>query len=207
MDMQILLQLISEWGSFNEHHSDAPLADFCNYFLEKEKVKGSVMGSFELTITAARSLGRVAAMNQIYIKAAFKEYDIAPEWFYVLVAINKQKEARKIDIINYILFEQSTGIDMLSRMKVAGYISERTDPVDKRAKLVKLTLKGEQLLLSLQIPASKATYYMFGDMPDAEKKLIISLLKNMESMHEELLTKDRLQIAAEISKIDLPASK
>lgn len=206
--MKTLIKLITAWSDFNEQHPKASLVDFCNYFIIKEKkghnhTSGEELSSFELTINSAKLIGRVAAMNQVYIKIALKDSGISPEWFYVLNAIYKQQEARKTDVINFILFEQSTGIDMMARIHAAGYISERNDPNDKRAKLVKLTKRGEQLLFSLWEPTYRATYFMFGNMPDSEKQLIINLLNNIEVHHQEFITMNRSQILAELSKLDI----
>lgn len=94
-------------------------------------------------------------------------------------------------MISYNFFEQTTGIDLLNRLKKAGYISERTDPSDKRAKLVQLTDTGKQLLFSLYQRLYFPAYLLFGEMSKVDIQLMLSLLGPIEAKHGKILGENR----------------
>lgn len=195
--MKPIIELITEWDTFSSRHQGANVEDFCMYYLAKKtkKEKQAVFGGMsppDQDTTLAKLIGRISAMQIIYSKMALKETDgIELEWFYFLNAIYHLREARKTDIISFHLMEHSTGVDILNRIKKAGYISEREDPADKRAKLVKLTAKGEKLLLQLYELLYKPTFLLFYEIPAEEKQLIINLLSATEIKHGHILSKGR----------------
>lgn len=196
--MKPIVELISEWDSYQETHPDATVSDFCRHYIAKMENDKAAEGVFQgleppdLTSTAAKLIGRLGAMLTAYSKLALKEGDeVELDWFYCLNTIFHQGEARKIDVIAYNFFEQTTGIDLLNRLKKAGYISERTDPSDKRAKLVQLTEPGKQLLFSLYQRLYLPAYLLFGEMSRVDVQLIISLLGPIEGKHGKILGDNR----------------
>ena len=91
-------------------------------------------GAFRLS----RTLGRVATIQRTWLKLALKDQlDLETEWYYFLHTINTRVLVRKTDIISInLLFEPTTGIDILNRMIRAGLLLEKVDPADKRARLL-----------------------------------------------------------------------
>lgn len=55
-------------------------------------------------------------------------------------------EVKKTDLINYLFYEYTTGIEVINKFVTDRLISEKQDPNDKRAKLIKLTEKGLEAL-------------------------------------------------------------
>ncbi|MFC6100006.1 MarR family transcriptional regulator [Olivibacter domesticus] len=195
--MKPIIELITEWDIFSSRREDANVEDFCTYYLAKKKkeekqVVFKGMAPPDLDTTLAKLIGRISVMQIIYSRMALKETDgIELEWFYFLNAIYHLQEANKTDIISFHLMEHSTGVDILNRIKKAGYISEREDPTDKRAKLLKLTADGEKLLLQLYELLYKPTFLLFYEIPTVEKQLIINLLSATEIKHGQILSKGR----------------
>jgi DNA-binding MarR family transcriptional regulator len=109
------------------------------------------------------------------------------EDFYFLNSITHLGESRKTDIITYNFMELTSGIDVLNRLYKNKLIDERTDPLDKRAKLVKATAKGEKLLTKCYEGLMKVSDIMFWDMGQEDKKLCIQLLRNVEIKHSKLV--------------------
>jgi DNA-binding MarR family transcriptional regulator len=160
---------------------------FLNYLCPMASSSKTNDGAFRLS----RTLGRVATIQRTFLKMALKkQLDLEPEWYYFLHTINTRDVIRKTDIISInLLFEPTTGIDILNRMIRAGLLLEKIDPADKRARLLSLTTKGIDVLHSAQQLAEQTAGIVFGNIPPA-------LQKEMEShliMIEERLGKQLKQ--------------
>lgn len=196
--MKPVVELISEWDSYQETHPDATVSDFCKHYLALAEINKGSAGLFsgleppDQTSTIAKLMGRLGAILTTYFKLALKEGDeVELDVFYCLNTIFHHGEVRKIDVISYNFFEQTTGIDLLNRLKKADYISERTDPSDKRAKLVQLTDTGKQLLFSLYQRLYFPAYLLFGEMSNVDIQLMLSLLGPIEAKHGKILGENR----------------
>ena len=126
----------------------------------------------DATFRLSRTLGRVATIQRTFLKLALKEQlDLEPEWYYFLHTINTRDVIRKTDIISInLLFEPTTGIDILNRMIRAGLLLEKIDPADKRARLLSLTPKGKTILENAQRLAEQTAELVFGKIPPAAQK-------------------------------------
>jgi DNA-binding MarR family transcriptional regulator len=135
-------------------------------------------GAFRLS----RMLGRVATIQRTYLKIALKEQlDLETEWYYFLHTINSQGLIRKTDLISInLLFEPTTGIDILNRMIRAGLLTEKVDSADKRARLLSLTPKGKTVLQDAQELAEQTAELVFGNIPPAVQKEMESHLATIE---------------------------
>ena len=196
--MNPVVELITEWDAFSSKHNTATVEDFCLYYSSKVKQQKLTDELFrgiappDPDTIFSKLINRVSAMHTTYTKMAVKELEgVEVEWFWFLNAIYHRGETTKIEIINYNFFEQSTGIDILNRLKKKGFIAERNNPEDKRAKLIKLTQAGESMLLKLYELVYKPTFFMFGEIPDDDKNLIVKLLANTEIKHGRILADNR----------------
>lgn len=194
--MKPVVELITAWADYESKNPAASAAEFCSHFLLNSK---GFMGENPDETEHSGSNGQLAnlinqlnAIHVIYAKAALKEMPgIELEWFYFMKEIDRQKEARKSDIVNAVFFEQSTGIDILNRIKKVGLILERNDPVDKRARLIKLSPKGEKTLLSLYQLLSRADQLLYQDLAGSNKKMLINILSDTEKKHSALISENR----------------
>ena len=203
--MKPIVELVSEWEAFHETHPGATISDFCKHYLAKveiEKASEKLFAGLEppdQTATVGKLIGRLGAILATYFKLALKDgEEVELDAFYCLNTIFHQGEARKIDVISYNFFEQTTGIDLLNRLKKLDYISERTDPSDKRAKLVQLTDEGKQLLFSLYQRLYFPAYLMFGEMSKVDMQLIVNLLGPIETKHGKILGDYRAKSFADL---------
>lgn len=184
--MNPLIELITAWDAYQAGNEGATVNDFCRYYLNREGKQELSKGNMspDPDTTMARLIGRLGVMVEAYSKMALQaEGDIELEWFYFMNTLYHQQESNKTDVIQYNLYEPSTGIDILNRIIKAGYIKERNDPDDKRARLVVLTSKGEKKVMKCREVLHKGAYLMFGGMDANDKQLIIQLLASTEIKH------------------------
>src|SRR5690606_29072621 len=87
--------------------------------------------------------------------------------------------------------ELSSGIDTLNRLLKEKLIEERPDPEDGRARLVRITEKGERLLFACYEKIKISSEILFLDLSDDDKRLIIQLLRGIEPKHAKLALEAR----------------
>lgn len=196
--MKPIVELITAWADYESQNPAANAAEFCSHFLMEHKGP-AVLDQTPVTLDdkdadqeLASLIGQLNAIHVVYAKSILKAYPgIELEWFYFMKAIDLYREARKSDVIAAVFFEQSTGIDILNRIKKAGLLVERSDPSDKRAKLVKLSTKGEKLLQLLHTSLFKADQLLFHDLSASNKKLLINLLTDTQQRHHTLIAENK----------------
>ncbi|WP_346317863.1 MarR family transcriptional regulator [Chitinophaga sp. YIM B06452] len=192
--MTELVKLIGAWEEYSRKNTAASATEFCMYFLAKESNSQLFSGLTppDLDTVFAKLIGRLAGMQTVYSKMALQEMPgFELEWFYFLNSIYHLKEVKKAQIIQYNFTEQTTGIDILSRLKKLGYVAERTDPDDKRAKLVSITKAGEKILFKIYQLLYKPTLLMYQGIDPKDKQVVINILKDTEHQHQELLSNSR----------------
>ncbi|RYY36858.1 MAG: MarR family transcriptional regulator [Sphingobacteriaceae bacterium] len=190
--MSALIELITNWENYHISHPDGTAIEFCKHVIEQDKRSASDLSqgisNEELNSTIAELIGKMANFHTVYSKIILKELpDVEIEWFYVLNVITIKKKAKKSEIISLCLLEQSTGIDILNRMKKKGLIIENNDPFDKRAKLISITKPGSDLLFEIGKSLYKVTYLVYDTIAREDKQTMINILNNSVSKHSEIL--------------------
>lgn len=205
--MNKTVELVNEWASYEEAHPDASIEEFCRYYLTSQRSKrdlppnfgGSGVpptpGSFLMKL-----MGYISKVFETYARSALATIpDIKqPEDFYFLNYIKNNNACRKTDVINNFLMGLSTGIDVLNRLIVNGLIEERPDPDDKRARLVNLTEKGEEVLQACYQQSQVVSQIVFHDMSEDDMQLVIQLLRGVEAKHSPLIFELRDKPIAEV---------
>lgn len=198
--MSEIIKLVTEWDAFEKEHKGSTVEDFCRYYLIKKRETGKEEQLFgghvppESNGTLAKLIGRLGSVTVYYFKNAMKQekdIDIDIESFSLINVIRFRKECRKTDAISECFLELSTGIDILTRLKKNGYISERGDPNDKRARLVKVTAKGEAMLVKCWKSLGKTAFFVYNDLEDDDKKIVMQLLSNLEIKHSKIIAENR----------------
>jgi len=186
--MNKAVELINEWGAFDERHPESSIGEFCRYYLAQQREKKPAphpdAGRFMPASADGmlmRLLGRIFKLHSIYTVAAMEGTGInMVEEFTLLNTIQQLGEPRKTEAIYGTLQELSTGTDMLNRLKKLGYISEYNDKEDKRSKRLKVTARGEKALVLCRKRIGQLAGLMFHDLSDDDKRLCFQLLKGVE---------------------------
>jgi len=193
--MNKTVELVNEWGQFEEKHPNGSIEDFCRYYLIKEREKqnmGKMTGGKLLPpskkILLMRIMGRITKLFISYANSAMDGLGITQfEDFNFLNTIYHLKEPRKTEVIYETINELSTGVDTLNRLKKLGYITEKNDPQDKRSKRVSLTAKGEKVLFKCYNVFGRMNDMMMKDITLDDVYLCIQLLKGVEIKYSALL--------------------
>lgn len=185
--MNKAVALITAWGAFDDNHPESTLEEFCRHYLasEKKEAKAPSVGRF-LPVSSdgvlMRVIGRIFKLHTIYTVAALDGTGINNIDEYALLnTVAQLNEPRKTEAIYAALQELSTGTDKLNRLKKLGYLAEYDDKEDKRSKRLKVTSKGEKVLVTCRKRISQLAQVMFHDLTEDDKQLCFQLLKGVES--------------------------
>jgi len=191
--MQKVVELITKWGAFDSRHPESSIEDFCRHYLSEKAAAtaGDQKGSWHMSVSVdfalMRLIGRIYKLHSFYASKAMEGTDInSSEEFSLLNAIDGLGEPRKKDAIIRALFEQSTGSDMLNRLKKIGYITESPDPEDGRSRRIKITAKGYKALKTCRRSMEQLAGMQFHDLTEDEKKICLQLLSGIDQKYSSL---------------------
>lgn len=209
--MNKTVELVNQWGAFEQKHPDGSIEDFCRYLLihrreteQKHPLVGGVV-PWHADGLLLKIIGRIHKLNSFYANIALKGTGLNQiEEFGLLITIRQEKNPRKTEVIYSNLFELSSGTDMLNRLKKRGFITEYADKEDKRSKRLKLTASGEATIEKATVKVSKMAKMMMADLAEDDKQLCIQLLKNTEIKFSSLWQKHRGKKFEEIYKELVP---
>lgn len=197
-NMKPLVELITAWQAFADAHRDADVESFCYDYLSNKNQKDDP--DPETDILLSKLIGKSGSLIKTYLKLALKQIpDMEMEWFYILDTLNDHKEVRKTDVIGFrLLLEPTTGIDILNRMLKAGLISERVDPADKRARLIKPTDKGIEIYKKVNSLFNQVISLLFTSLNKEQKTMLILALGKLTNEHYEKIVENKTQAIGEI---------
>lgn len=193
--MNKTVQLVNEWAAFESAHPQAEIEEFCRYYLTMQRSKldlgENFLGKGAPPMPAAylmKLIGFISRLFEIYVSRALSDVPEIKqaEDFFFLNSIYHCGECRKTEVAQQQLMGISTGIDTLNRLLANELIEERTDPSDKRARLVKATEKGQQILQKCYLRAGVVNDLIFNSLSVDDMKLCIQLLRGVEARHSAL---------------------
>ena len=212
--MNKTIELVIQWGEFEQKHPEAGIDEFCRYYLahHKEKpVKGALVGGVVPALTDGlllKIIGRISKLNMAYANIALKGTGLIQiEEFGILQTNKKEKNPKKTEVIYANLFELSSGTDMLNRLKKRGLIREYADSEDKRSKRIELTAKGEKVIAVSMERIEKNAVMLMNDLVAEDKELCIQLLKNIEIKFSAFWQKQKGKAFEDIYKEVMAAAK
>lgn len=207
--MNKTVELVNEWARFEQKYKEATIEEFCRHYLISQREKKEIGQNFRGVIPPqvdaylAKLIGRLYQILETYSLIPLKAIpEIGRmEDFYFLNSVVHLGESRKTEIIAYNFAELSSGIDILNRLQKNKLIEERTDPADKRAKLVKATAKGQKILWKCYEGLIKVSDVVFWDMTQDDKKLCVQLLRGVEIRHAKLVIEIKNKTIDEIHEL------
>ncbi len=142
-------------------------------------------GAFSFENLAGILLGRIQRFIHLENKPKLKEagLDNADD-FNLLATLYFKKDITKGQLMRQSLIEPATGTEILKRMKRAGWVDEKPNPLDGRSLLVTLTQEGRMLtencFLHLKKINSMLTALDFQDLMS-----LITILEKLDNFHSE----------------------
>jgi DNA-binding MarR family transcriptional regulator len=192
--------LIEKWEQYLKTPTEHTLEGFARWVLKFEvsSKKTMVSESFDEyfeshsaangneinTARAGYFIGRMYKYVKHYTKPMLAEIGLGNlDEFGLLAALDEKAESNKKDLIIDNLIEITTGMDILRRLYLQGFIKEKTNKKDKREKLISITPKGQRTLYRM--------YAGFGQLPDVladleqtQRKSLVATLLHLDKFHK-----------------------
>jgi DNA-binding MarR family transcriptional regulator len=185
--MERTVALVNEWAAFAAKHPNASIEDFCRYYLihkrERENQGELVAGILppRQDVLLTKIMDRISKLLILYADSAIEGVGLKHfEEFYFLNAAFALHEPRKTEVIYATLYELSTGIDIINRLKKRDLLMEVDDPDDKRSKRIRITPAGKRVLFACYEKLTQLNDIFFHEMAEDDILLCIQLLKHIE---------------------------
>lgn len=186
-----LIELVNQWGAYEETHPDPSLAGFCLWHLTNQAATPAypddIFDESPINGLLGKLLGRVSQFDHHYSKKALQRLGInnVDDMMYLHVIRYLGGTPRKSELIKNMLSEFPSGIEIIRRLTRMGLIEEMPDELDKRSKRVRLTANGEEILNSSYAYLHQAGELMFDTLSQGEKMLLVQLLARLDKFHTE----------------------
>lgn len=192
--MNKTVDLVTKWAKFANKHPDAGIDDFCRHHLITKRENKNINKLFSgeqlppnNSIILTKLINRISKLNLLYFNLIVPETGIEHiDEFQFLVTISNLKDPMKTEVINHNFSELSTGLLVIERLKKGKYITEHTNPDDKRSKRLKITKKGQATLNGCYTRLRKIHEMMYYDLSEEDIKLCIQLLQGIEIKFSKL---------------------
>lgn len=130
---------------------------------------------------------KIARFEEFYIRKYLIDLPINSRLEYTfLYTVNRYEEARKTELINIHLVEYTTGMDTIRRLIKNGLLYELQDKKDKRAKLLKLTRHGEEILKKANGRIEESRNMFLACVSPNKWKKVLPVLREIEEFHTNI---------------------
>ncbi len=119
-----------------------------------------------------------------YSKAAIYGSDFSTqEDFIYLINLKAFGEMTKMELIKKNVHEKPAGMQIINRLIANKWVSQKPSEIDKRSKVISITLCGEEALEKQMDKIRQATQIVTGNLTEAEKMELIRLLNKLNDFH------------------------
>jgi DNA-binding MarR family transcriptional regulator len=131
--------------------------------------------------------GFMANYAAYYARRVFRHLDLysMTDWAF-LATLEREAPLTKTALIQKNILEKSTGTEVLKRLKKQGYIEELPNPEDRRAKLVRLSSRGQKVVAQANARIMPMGKVITGNLTTAEKRQLLVLLQKLHQFHQPI---------------------
>lgn len=128
--------------------------------------------------------GLMYRYSRMYSKVALEHSTkLSLEEFSFLATLSSFEGCTKTELINTMIFEKSTGIEIIKRLISSELATEEINPNDKRSKLLKITEKGRKVLYAAFAQMEIVSKEITKALDLSEKKALHYILTKLEKYH------------------------
>lgn len=204
---QILTQLIADFLDFEESlplNQDCTMSDFLGHMNAKQDSLHvplrDLSGSEEVWLQDNRSTATELSVlfifmyrySVLYGKKALRGSEINTlDEFSFLIVLMTYVSLSKTELINKLIIEKTSGIEVIKRLLKQGMIAEKNNPHDKRSVLVAISEKGKQAVKDLLPKMQLVGEAVVGDLSKEEIGTLSYLLRKLDYFHNHNYTSRR----------------
>lgn len=141
---------------------------------------------------AENSIEMLNGLLHRYVKMYSKqllEYstNLSFEEYSFLATLGGLKSCTKSELIDLMVYEKSTGLEIIKRLIVKNLISEEPNQLDKRSKQIKLTDIGNNILTKALVQMEVVSLEFTAALDIAEKSILHRILLKLVNSHRQQL--------------------
>lgn len=219
---EIIKQIIDLWETYEEDaFEEHNIHNFSKWLTEKidedsiENIKlepkveknaisesSQYIEKLDLKTRFQEYIFKIARFEEFYIRKYLVDLPINSRLEYTfLYTINRYEKARKTELINIHLVEYTTGMDTIGRLIKNGLLYELQDKKDKRAKLLKLTKHGQEILNKANSRIEESRNMFLACVSPNKWKKTLPVLREIEEFHTDIYINHYDKPFAEISNL------
>jgi DNA-binding MarR family transcriptional regulator len=125
------------------------------------------------------ALGRAGQQSQRLVRQHMAAADVRTQHYHVLASLADDGEAAQATLADRIGFDRSDLVTLLDELEELEYVVRRTDPGDRRRKIVAITAAGEKQLVAMDQLIFAAESELLEPLTAAERKTLLRLLDRL----------------------------
>jgi len=176
-----VIPLLEAWERFATENPQKDLYAFAYWILaekqERDVSAATSTGSEARSARTAIQITRLQKYLSLCIRPSVKALGFTKEHEYnFLYQISRMNKPNKNDLSKENMVEFSTGRDVIRRLVEKQMVTEKPDPDDKRASILRITVKGRKTLeKSFRLITGQFTDFL-GDLSAGEQEQLSGLL-------------------------------
>ena len=115
-----------------------------------------------------------------------KGLDVTPLQYSIMWVLNQHSGIDQITLAQFVALDRTTCSNIVTLLEKKGRLRRKTDPNNKRAKLVYLTAKGRTLLQKASLPMETTQEKMLEPLTKTERKVFLDCLQKLVDSGNEL---------------------
>jgi len=192
-----LLPLISQYETDKGAGKPSSVEDFSKWMQDQmimrrqmtdkrlplKSISGVPRGE-ELPVSLGKLIYYMYRYARFYTKKALKDNPLnSLDEFTFMITLLNIPAITKTELINKMVYDKTTGIELINRLIKQGLITEAENPADKRSKLIHVTEMGRAVLFSSFEELNKVSQIIPGKLDAEELMTLIHLLDKLDHHH------------------------
>lgn len=204
MKYELLKNTISLLEDFEQSNGSKQYSDdlsgFKKWIAEHYKASNDITPPDWEGKSQGRSADSVISTLLVHMGRYGKSYSKSAIWgsefatqedFIYLINLNAFGGMSKMDLIKKNVQEKPVGMLIINRLLSKGWIKQEESAIDKRSKIIEITIEGQNVLDLQMNKIRKATRIVSGNLSEAEKMELIRLLTKLNDFHKGIYDENR----------------
>ncbi|MGB5821779.1 MAG: winged helix DNA-binding protein [Saonia sp.] len=188
----LIKQLIELVGEFIDGKDEkVSLKSFAHWLVKRTdseiEVQEYPITGHNMEAELAAHIGRMNRYANSYIKSALAHSPFVTEMDFAFTAIlQKSGQIGKTELIRQMVYDKSSGMEVIKRLISNGLIAQLPNPKDRRGKLLQLTKKGKNSIEEAYSNAGKAATVVSSCLTNEEKTSLLVTFKKLDRFHQKI---------------------
>ncbi|WP_350286937.1 winged helix DNA-binding protein [uncultured Croceitalea sp.] len=190
---ELIKYLVDSAIAYDSDHASNELdvRSFASWLLQQQKVSPTEgilnQDVFDIDQELTAQLGRMGRYVHSYLKIALDKTPFITDMDFAFTAILHQYgPLSKSALIKEMVYEKSSGMEVIKRLLRLNLIEQYPNPEDKRSKLLKLTESGFKAIYEAYSAAGIAAKIAAGPLLDSEKFILFDTIKKLDFFHKKI---------------------